>query len=409
VRAGWRVKKLDELCEFKNGLWEGKKEPYIHVGVIRNTNFTKEGRLDDSNIAYLDVESKQYSTRKLDYGDIILEKSGGGPKQAVGRVIPFEKKEGEFSFSNFTSVVRIRDKNELNYSYLHRYLHYLYISGATEPMQKHSTGIRNLQLKEYKEVEVEYPSIEVQQRIVATLDEAFAGIAIATANAEKNLQNARELFESTLQTVFSEKGEGWVDYKKPLSEFCELVVDCEHKTAPTQEEGIPSIRTPNIGKGKLILDGVYRVSEDTYREWTRRAEPQPGDLILAREAPAGNVVVIPENLRVCLGQRTVLIRPNLKIFEPEFLVWLLLQSKMQQKLLAHSRGATVQHVNMKDIRALDVGAIPPLLVQRNIISVVRKAHQETQRLETIYKQKLAILLELKQSILKKAFAGELHS
>jgi hypothetical protein len=87
-----------------------------------------------------------------------------------------------------------------------------------------------------------------------------------------------------------------------LGSVSELIVDCEHKTAPTQPSGYPSIRTPNIGRGYFILDGVNRVSEETYRLWTRRAIPRPGDLIMAREAPVGNVAVVPEGLEPCLGQ-----------------------------------------------------------------------------------------------------------
>lgn len=192
-----------------------------------------------------------------------------------------------------------------------------------------------------------------------------------------------------------------------LREVCELIVDCEHKTAPTQDKGIPSIRTPNIGKGKLLLDGVYRVSEETYREWTQRAEPHAGDLILAREAPAGNVAVIPENLRLCLGQRTVLIRPKRDMFDSHFLASLLLQPEMQQKLLAHSRGATVQHVNMKDIRALRVGAVPPLSVQARIVASVNSARTEGDRLIALYQRKLAALEALKKSLLHQAFTGAL--
>lgn len=249
------------------------------------------------------------------------------------------------------------------------------------------------------------PPLPEQQRIVGILDEALGGIAAANAHTKKNLQNVHALFESHLQSVFTQSGESWVERNKPLADLCELIVDCEHKTAPTQEEGIPSIRTPNIGKGKLLLDGVYRVSEETYKEWTRRAEPLPGDLIFAREAPAGNVAVVPENLKVCLGQRTVLIRPRRDVFEPEFLTLVLLKPQMQQKLLDHSRGATVQHVNMKDIRALDLGAIPPLSVQREIISVVNKVSHETESLESIYQQKIAALDALKKSILDQAFTG----
>src|SRR3546814_15682037 len=109
-----------------------------------------------------------------------------------------------------------------------------------------------------------------QERIVGILDEAFVGIANAQANAEKTLQNARALVAGITQELFphdaSSPGE------QALDELCDLIVDCEHKTAPTQEHGIPSIRTPNIGKGELNLDGVYRVSDETYAAWTRRAE-----------------------------------------------------------------------------------------------------------------------------------------
>jgi hypothetical protein len=79
MNAGWQTKTLDEACEFSNGLWKGEKEPFVKVGVIRNTNFTKDGELDDSDIAYLDVEVKKFEKRRLKFGDIILEKSGGGP------------------------------------------------------------------------------------------------------------------------------------------------------------------------------------------------------------------------------------------------------------------------------------------------------------------------------------------
>ncbi len=95
------------------------------------------------------------------------------------------------------------------------------------------------------------------------------------------------------------------------------------------------------------------------------------------------------------------------MFEPEFLALMLLQPRMQQKLLAHSRGATVQHVNMKDIRALDVESIPPLLVQRDIVSIVGKASQENERLASLYKQKLTALEALKKSLLHQAFTGKL--
>ena len=158
--------------------------------------------------------------------------------------------------------------------------------------------------------------------------------------------------------------------RQTLLSICEFIVDCEHKTAPTQEIGYPSIRTPNIGRGRLILDGVNRVSEETYREWSKRAIPQAEDLILAREAPIGNVAIIPKNLKVCLGQRTVLIRPDKNKVCPMFLVYLMLGDEIQVRLLERSTGTTVSHINMTDIRNLELPRLPLLPIQQKIAAIL---------------------------------------
>lgn len=155
-----------------------------------------------------------------------------------------------------------------------------------------------------------------------------------------------------------------------LLDICELIIDCEHKTAPTQEAGYPSIRTPNIGRGRFILEGVNRVSEETYQLWTRRAVPQPGDLIMAREAPVGNVAMIPPGLRPCLGQRTLLIRPNRSKVEPAFLNYFLNGPHVQGLIHAKTNGVTVAHLNMKDVRTMDLPALPPLPVQQRIAGIL---------------------------------------
>jgi type I restriction enzyme S subunit len=155
-----------------------------------------------------------------------------------------------------------------------------------------------------------------------------------------------------------------------LNTLCELIVDCEHKTAPTQDAGYPSIRTPNIGKGHFILDGVNRVSEETYRLWTRRAVPQPGDLIMAREAPVGNVALVPPGLRPCLGQRTLLIRPDRSKVIPAYLNYLLNGPVIQGVIHAKTNGATVPHLNMKDVRGLVLPELPPLPIQLRIAGIL---------------------------------------
>jgi type I restriction enzyme S subunit len=155
-----------------------------------------------------------------------------------------------------------------------------------------------------------------------------------------------------------------------LDDICALIVDCEHKTAPTQADGYPSIRTPNIGPGYFILDGVNRVSEETYSAWTKRAVPQAGDLIMAREAPVGNVAMVPPGLRPCLGQRTLLIRPDARRVDPRFLTYLLVGPQVQGAIHAKTNGATVPHLNMKDVRALQLPPLPPIGEQRRIASIL---------------------------------------
>ena len=161
--------------------------------------------------------------------------------------------------------------------------------------------------------------------------------------------------------------EGWKEYK--LRDLTEKIVDCEHKTAPVQENGYPSIRTPNIGKGRLLLEGVNRVSYKTYKAWTKRAIPKHPDLIMAREAPLGNISQIPRDLDVCLGQRTVLISPNLLKVSPSFLCYRVLSEDVQHTMHSRGGGSTVPHLNVKEIRNLPI-TVPPLPAQRKIANIL---------------------------------------
>lgn len=186
---------------------------------------------------------------------------------------------------------------------------------------------------------------------------------------------------------------------RPLSSLCEFIVDCEHKTAPLAETGYPSIRTPNVGRGRLILEGVNRVSEETYRTWTKRAVPDVGDLIIAREAPVGNVAIIPPGLLVCLGQRTVLVRPDKEQVDPQYLCYFLLGDYAQHKFRGASVGATVAHLNMKDIRGLPMPALPPLPTQRRIASILG-AYDD---LIEVNRRRIAVLEEMARGLFEEWF------
>lgn len=196
MKQGWEIKKLGEVCDILNGLWIGKKEPFVNICVIRNTNFTKDCKLNLDNVAYIDAEEKQFITRKLLKGDIIIEKSGGSEKQPVGRVVLFNVVEGDYSFSNFTSVLRINQNNKLDPGFLHKCLYAYYLRGETLKLQSKTTGLHNLDMKGYLRLNIPIPSLAEQERIVAELD-CLSGVI------EKKKQQLKEL-DALTQSIFYE-------------------------------------------------------------------------------------------------------------------------------------------------------------------------------------------------------------
>ena len=187
-----------------------------------------------------------------------------------------------------------------------------------------------------------------------------------------------------------------------LSEACKLIVDCPHSTAKDEGTGYPLIRTPNIGRGRLILDSVQRVSKAVYDKRNARAIPQAGDLIFAREAPAGNIAVIQDGQEVCLGQRTVLLRPNPEVADSDFLAYYLLLPEQQYRLIGTANGATVAHVNLPVIRNLEI-SIPSIDIQKRMAGVL-KAHDDL--IENNQKQ-IKLLEDAAQRLYKEWFV-DLH-
>lgn len=187
-----------------------------------------------------------------------------------------------------------------------------------------------------------------------------------------------------------------------LNEVCELIVDCPHTTAKDEGEGFPLVRTPNIGKGRLVYDGMHRVCEDVYNKRNARAIPQENDLIFAREATAGNVALIQKGEKVCLGQRTVLIRPNQKMVNPAFLTYFLLAPKQQYNLLSTANGATVAHVNLPTIRNLKID-LPELSTQHRIAAILSRYDSLIEN----YQKQIKLLEEAAQRLYKEWFV-DLH-
>jgi type I restriction enzyme S subunit len=404
MKNGWKTKTLEDACQFSNGLWKGEKPPFVNVGVIRNTNFTKEGTLDDSDIAYLDVEAKKLEKRRLQFGDIILEKSGGGPKQPVGRVALFDKEEGAFSFSNFTAALRVLDPHELEFRFLHKFLHWTYLSGVTEGMQSHSTGIRNLDGDAYKAIKITFPPLPEQQRIVGILDEAFEGIATAKANAKKNFENARALFESYLQSVFTKRRAGWVEQR--LVEVAQEFGRGKSKHRPRNDPKLYDGPYPFIQTGDISNADHWMTSyTQTYSEVglaQSRLWPKGTICIAIVGATVGETAIL--DFEACFPDSVIGIVVNAQVADNEYVEYLLQAFKALLK--EKGKGTARDNINLGTFENQRF-PFPPLKLQKDIVAVLNTLTEEAQRLASLYQRKLAALQALKKSLLHQAFTGQL--
>ena len=176
-----------------NGLWRTDEDDFINVCVIRSTEFSDYGAICFDKLEPIPVKSSQYKTRKLFPGDIILERSGGGPDQPVGRVCWFEREDGEYSFSNFTSCIRVLNNDIVMSKYLFYFLEYYWEMGGTDRIQNQTTGIRNLDYDLYKMIKIPILSLDRQKQAVSDVEQLLHTINRLKSKIELSQQLKQEL------------------------------------------------------------------------------------------------------------------------------------------------------------------------------------------------------------------------
>ena len=199
----WPSAPLEELLSMKiGGVWgkeHGSDEVDVHV--LRVTELQADGTLDPTTAANRSITHRQLSSRSLEPGDLLLEKSGGGPNTPVGRVGIVGDLHGPSVCSNFMLLMR-PDANLVKPSFLHLYLNHFHASGRTENLQSNSTNIRNVRTSEYLELGVPVPPLDEQERILAHLDEVLAAAEEALELTADRLEAARSLRQSVLEAAF---------------------------------------------------------------------------------------------------------------------------------------------------------------------------------------------------------------
>lgn len=186
----------------------------------------------------------------------------------------------------------------------------------------------------------------------------------------------------------------------------ERVVDCHNKTAPYIDRGIALIRTPDIRDGKINLECAKYISQETYDFWSRRCPPKSGDIIFTREAPMGEAGIVPEDTTLCMGQRMMLLRPISEFINPKYILLNILSLNFQQRMQEAAIGTGVKHLRVSDVEALTY-PLAPFDEQIEIVSRVEELFTFADSIEQKTNSALERVNKLTQSVLAKAFRGEL--
>ena len=250
---------------------------------------------------------------------------------------------------------------------------------------------------------VSVPSLPEQRRIVGILDEALDGLVTAKANAEKNLQYARALFESHLQSVFTLRGEVWPI--KKLGELSDQITDCTHNSPPYVEAGIPMLDSKHVKDGFLIDDTEPEkfISLATDALLAKRCKPRAGDILISSRGSIGKIAIVREGQDFNIMGNMILIRLPAGVSR-EFTAFYLRSQVSHIESIA--RGVAQKGLYLNQIRDYELPQ-PPKTKQAQIGKQLNALSTETQRLESIYLQKLTALDDLKKSLLHQAFSGHL--
>lgn len=284
-------------------------------------------------------------------------------------------------------------------------LRFLYYLLATRELTKLAKGVKpGINRNEVYSQVTQVPPLSEQQRIVGILDEAFAGIATAKANAEKNRQNAHALFESHLQSVFTQRGKGWVEQQ--LGDVCNIARGGSprpiQKFLTTANSGINWIK---IGDATASGKYIYKTEEKIIPEGAKRSRVvQDGDFLLSNSMSFGRPYIMRTS--GCIHDGWLVLTNYASQLDQDYLYYVLGSEFVFQQFDRLAAGSTVRNLNIELASRAEI-PVPPLKQQQVIARGFDVLAAETQRLESLYQRKLTVLEALKKSLLHQAFSGQL--
>jgi type I restriction enzyme S subunit len=371
VKKGWETKKLGDVLqktESVNPLKSPQTEfDYIDVSSVSNSTFQIEAT---QRLKGKDAPSR--ARKRVRMNDILFATI----RPTLQRIAVVPENLDKQVCSTGYSVLRLKPGID------HRFVFYfLFTECFTSQMESLQKGASYPAVSDgdVKAQQIAIPPLSEQRRIVGILDEAFAGFATAKANAEKNLQNARALFESHLNAVFSQKGEGWVE--------------------TTIGEQLTLQRGFDITKSQQNKGGVPVVSSGGIKSYHDKAMVQGPGVVIGRKGTLGKVFYLEHDY---WPHDTTLWVKDFKGNEPRFVYYLFVGIDVKRL----DSGTANPALNRNQVHLIAV-TWPPIPHQRVFAAKFDALSEETRRLESIYQRKLAALDELKKSLLHQAFSGAL--
>lgn len=404
VPIHWTPMRLRDCVEgCINGIWGDEPSgDEKDIDVIRVADFDRTNRKTLPAKTIRSVAKGQREGRTLESGDLLIEKSGGGDLQPVGMVVEYIGENLAVS-SNF--VARMEPRKGVSGRYL-IYLHaHFYENRITTLSIKQSTGIQNLDSNSYLSERCYLPPLDEQKAIAAYLDTETRRIDALIEEKNKLSEHLSELRKRAIYEAVFVDQIGW--RRSRLKFLSERIIDTEHKTCPYYDDGkFMVVRTTNIKSGRLVFDDAKYTNEEGFRDWTQRAVPQPDDILLTREAPAGEACLVPFDVPLCVGQRTVLIKVDRRIAHPEFVLWSLYGGLSAQFIADLSRGSTVPHFNMGDIGDIPL-CIGPLSEQIARTELLKNQLTQIDDLAGHVIKEVKKLRELRQATITDAVLGRI--
>ncbi|MFA6293798.1 MAG: N-6 DNA methylase [Victivallales bacterium] len=358
----WPLVPISEICEFRSGLWKGEKEPVRVVKILRNTNFTKTGFLNLEDIAEHPVEIKQLESRLLKYGDIILEKSGGSPIQPVGRVALFNIPYGEYSYSNFTSRIRVIDERA-NSFFVWLILNQFYQTGKTEGLQKQTSGIRNLDNAAYQQLQIPLPPLEIQKGIVAEIE-----------GYQKIIDGARTVLDNYRPHIPIHPD--W-----PISTFEAApfqIIDGDRGTNyPSKEDFSPAgyclfLNTKNVRSDGFKFDELEFISAEKDHA-LRKGKLERGDVLLTTRGPIGNTALYDESVEfnhIRINSGMLIFRPDSANLSSSYLFHFFQSENFRTQREAIVSGAAQPQLPIRILNDAKI-PLPPLATQQDIVAEIK--------------------------------------